>query len=353
MADARAKLVINELEPLYQRTRFFTDMVRDLREPLGKGDSIEIPDISALTVIASGATSTSPQAVTTNVLTLTVDREPWINASIPQLNSTQLLDGNWSRDVARDALMMLRNNMDESLLRDFVARSLCYTASTAATYHDNVAGDALVEDDILNAKAALLSQDGVMEQNIGLVTSPYGEGSIASIAGFLPSGQVLEVGQLGIPRIGTVFGIPVFSTNSVQRNLSVAVTASAILSNVLTVTVAAGHGFVAGMLVITAGLTTNQTTYTAITSTTVTTIVLPLTSANAADNGTGTISARSSMNIMADMTQIYVARQKFPTVRIVPDINSTGDALQVSAIWGRQGRTGRARVIHSPGSSVS
>ena len=74
MADARSKAVLTALEPLYTRTRYLIDRVRDLREPTGLGDRIEIPQIAQLNVTASGASTTAPQAVSTSVLALTLDR---------------------------------------------------------------------------------------------------------------------------------------------------------------------------------------------------------------------------------------------------------------------------------------
>lgn len=352
MADARSKAVLTALEPLYTRTRYLIDRVRDLREPTGLGDRIEIPQIAQLSVTASGASTTAPQAVSTSVLALTVDREPWINSLLPQLDSVQLLDGRWAPQVAEQATIMLKNSMDEHLARDFLAKTQCF--DTSGTYHVNVAGDSLIEDDILNAKAFLLAQDGVMQENIGLVVSPYGEASIQSIAGFLPAGQVLEQGVLGIPRVGTVFGIPVFSSNSIQRNPSAAATATSITSNVCTATVAAGHGFVPGMLVYTSGMTTNiaRASAVAITSVTATTIVFPLVAANGSNGSAGSVLGISSMNLMLDFSQVFVAQQMYPKTRTVADFQSTGDALQVSTIWGRQSRVGRALVVHSPGSSA-
>lgn len=353
MADARAKAVIDSLEPLYLRTRYLIDMVRAVGGNVGAGDTLEIPAIAALTVNSNGAVAANPAAVTTNVLSLLVNRHPWINSLIPKVDAIQLLSGNWPRDVARDSTMMLKNRMDEDLARDFLAREIAW--DTAGTYHDNVAGDALAEDDILNAKANILSQDGVMEGNLALITSPFGEGSIMSISGFLPAGQVLEQGVLGIPRIGTVFGVPVFSTNSIARNITAAITASNVATNVVTLTLditARPHGFVPGMLITTTGLSTNITTAVVIQTATTTQVTAALTAANGSV-GTGTLVGRTSMNLLMDLSQVFAAQQMFPTTEVVKLIDTTGHALQVSSVWGRQARAGRVRVIHSPGSAVA
>lgn len=361
MADARSKAVMPRLADLYSRSNYAIDLVTQLREPLAKGDIIEVPDISALTVTADGSTGASAQSVTTNVLSLNANLHPAIFARLPQVSKMQLLDSKWADQVANQAVTQLKNNMDETLLRTYLARSLAWTTGTAATYHTNVAGDALTEDDILNAKADILANDGAAEQNLIFLVAPHAQGAIMSISGFVPNFGAAEKGVLGIPRIGEVFGVPVYVTNSVLRNHSSAITASAIASNVLTVTVAAGHGWVAGQTVQTDGLTTDQTTSTAITSTTATTVVLPLTSADAADNGTsgtllgrvGTTGAGTCWSMMLDAGHIFAAQQEFPGFRIVSVNDSTDDELQVYSIYGRIGRAGRAMVVHSPGSTVS
>lgn len=363
MADARSKAVLGQLADLYSRTNYLVDLVSNLTAPLARGDTVEIPSISSLTIGSDGGSDVSAQSITTNILTLTANLHPMINAELPAVARTQLMDGAWAAQVARQATTQLKNNMDETLARDYLARSLCWVTGSSATYHDNLNGDALTEDDILNAKAALEANDGTNSADLALFVHPYGQGSIMSISGFIPNGQMAEQGSLGIPRVGTVFGIPVYVTNSVLRNHTAATTAVSVTSNVATATVASGHGFVPGMFIETSGHTTNASTPVAITSTTATTIVYPLTACDGAmADGTGTISeARQGQdagvgtcwNLMMDRSHIFVAQQLMPSVRIVPQELRTSDNLQVSSIWGRIGRAGRCRVLHSPGTSVS
>jgi len=354
MADARSKAVLGELADLYSRANYGIDKMTNLRAPLANGDIIEVPDISSLTVGAAGSSDVSSSSVTTNILSLNANLKPMINAELPLVASMQLMDGRWAAQVARQATIQLKNDMDEDLMRDYIAEDLCWTTGTDSTYHFNEGGDALVEDDILNAKAYLLSQDGVQSQNLAFFVSSYGEGSIGSISGFVPARFEAEQGNLGIPMIGRVFGVPVYTTNSVRRNKSVATTAASVTSNVATFTVASGHGFVAGMKITTAGLTDNITTAAAITSTTATTIVAPLTACDGAmADGVGTVDDATSWNVMCDTSQIFVAQQQMPRIRIVPFELRTSDHLQVSSVWGRIGRAGRAAVVHSPGSTVA
>ena len=348
MADAREKAVVKELADLYSRTRYIIDYLTSLRAPLGRGDSIEIPDNDPITVNADGDTSAAPEAVTTNVITLNANLHPWVNLRIPQVDSVQLLAGSWPAQTARQATIQLKNDMDS----DLAEYLLTVAASTA--YHDNVAGDSLTEDDILNSKAAMLDQDGVQVEDLALFVSPYGEASIMSISGFVPNFSQAEQGNLGIPKLGTVFGLPVYASNSVPHSRAVASTAFAIVSNVLTVTVAAGHGIVPGMLctfdTVTAG--GDMPTPTAVTSVTATTVVFAHTASNAAATEAGALTVRSSENLLLDLSHCFVAQQMMPKTRIVPDFNTTREAIQISTIWGRLARAGRVRVLHSPAASA-
>lgn len=346
MADAREKAVVKQLADLYSRTRYIMDFMTSLRAPLGNGDMIEVPDIDPLTVNADGDTSSAPEAVTTNVITLNANLHPWVNIRIPKVDSIQLLAGSWPEQVARQATVMLKNDMDSDLAEYLI--TVAY--DTSATYHDNVAGDSLSEDDILNCKAALLAQDGVMQENLVLLVSPYGEASLMSISGFVPNFQEAERGNLGIPQLGTVFGIPVFSSNSVPNGRTVASTAFSNVSNVQTITVASGHGIVPGMLVtfdtVTAG--GDVASATAVTSVTATTVVIANAGADASGTEAGTITIQSSENLMLDRSHCFVAQQMLPKTRVVADFNTTREAIQISTVWGRIARAGRVRVLHSP-----
>lgn len=352
MADGRAKAVLEVLSDIYSRGKFAIDSVTPLREPLGFGDLIDVPSIASLTVTASGATTTAPQAITTNVLTLNANLDPMINALLPHLAATQLLNGKWAQAVAKQAMIMLKNSMDETFLQ-YLAETIAWVTGSAATYHDNVAGDTLTSADWLNAKAGILAQDGAQEQNLVAFVSPYAEGSIRSIAAFVPNFTEAEKGNIGIPLLGRVHGVPVHTSNSIRRNKSVATTAASITTNVVTWTVAAGHGFVPGMLVTSTGMTVNLSTAAAITSTTATTIVAPLTGADGAmADGVGNVVDATSWNVMLDSAQVWTAQQGGPMARVVPDFQTTGDALQLSTIWGRIARAAYTRVIHSPGSAI-
>lgn len=348
MADGRAKAVLSAMADLNSRTNYILDHMTVMSREVEKGDSLDIPSMSALTVATSGASDVSAETVTNAVLTLTVNRDPMINVDIPQLTKMQMLNGSWAQQVAENGIRDLRNSMDTTLVGDLL--TLAYDSS--ATYHDNVAGDSLTSADILNAKAALLDNAGSRPEALKLFVSSFGEASIGAISAFVPNYTQSEMGNLGIPKIGTVHGIPVYVSQSVKRGRTVAATASAIASNVITFTVAAGHNVVPGQKITSAGATTNITTAVAVTSVTATTIVAPLTASNDATNGAATITIDASENLLVDTSHQFVAYQAMPQTRVVPYELRHTDHLHIWSAWGAKGRTGRVRVLCSPRASA-
>lgn len=349
MADARSKAVVSAMADLYSRANYGIDLVTQLREPMGRGDIVEVPSISsALTVTSDGSTGASPQAITTSVLSCQANLHPAIFAQMKAIDQMQLVNGVWGNQVAMQAIMMLKSSMDQALCRDYLAQSLCY--DTSGTYHDNAAAASLTLDIIVSSIASLLSNDGCMLENLMMMVGPFGLASLQSISEF--TYQVSEnQSNLGIARVGNVFGVPVYVSNSIANGRTIAATASAIATNVWTITLPAGHGLTPNQKIKTSGGTANVTTATAITSVGATSCTLTFTSGDNATNGALTVTVQNSENLIMDKSHVFVSQQLLPSVRIVPDYESTDDALQVSAIWGRIGRAGRVRVIHSPLSS--
>lgn len=346
MTDARAKAVLQELADLYSRTDYIIDRATNLTEPVKRGESIDIPSIGALTVYADGSSSQSAQSAAPTALNLIVDQHPWIPVELPAVAQEQNVDGLWASGVALQGLQQLKNSMDGTFA-NYLAKTICYDTASTPTYHDNPEGDTLDVPDIAACKAGLLLNDGVVASRLALFLNPMGEANITSIAGFVPAVQKAEQGMLGVEFLGSVQGVRCYTTNAVPRAITAAASASNIATNVCTFTVPAGHGFVAGMRIKTSGFSTNLTSSTVISSVTATTIVAPLTASNGS-NGTGTITAQSCMNIMADVGHIWVAQQRMPRVRVVPQVDKTGDVLQISSLWGYKARQGRVRILHSP-----
>lgn len=354
MADIRAKAVLNALADLYDKGASISSLMTNLRPVMGYGDSIDIPSIGSLTVASAIDGSLDPQdvtvqSVTNSALTLTANVERAIFLNLPALGQLQNINGNWASLLGSQVVQQLRNDTD-SLLAQYLGKTLCY--DTSATYHHNVAGDSFALADFLNAKAYLQAQ-GALPQNLVFVVHPYAEASIHALSAFQSNWQRNMDGDLGMPMIGMLFGIPVYVSSSLQTYPTTACTAVSVSSNVATVTVGSGHGLVPGLKIKITGITTELTTAAAITSVGATSVVVPLTAGDGAmDDGAGTITEQSAWNLLFDKTHMFYADQKAIGTRVVADPDSTSDVLQCSSIWGRIGRAGRCVVIHTPPASA-
>jgi hypothetical protein len=346
MADAREKKVLSRLADLAGRTNYVVDNVSNLREPLGRGDIIEIPSIADLTVESDGGATASIQSVTTNVLSLQANNHPAIFAELPAEESYQNMDGAWADQVAQQAMLQLKNNMDSTLV-EYLIKTLGFDAS--ATYHNNVAADALTAADLTGTIASLMELGGVIESNLAFFMHPFAVASMQSISGWQPNGTEAANGDLGIRRVGTVYGIPVYQTSSCLRRRTVATSAWSVSAGTQSLTVDAGHGIVPGQKItfdtVTAG--GDQASAVAVDAVGATQIDFTTSNTGSATEA-GTITVESTESVLADVSQVFVAQQVMPSTRIVPYTDRTSDALQVSSLWGYVGRQGRVRVLNSP-----
>ena len=352
MADARSKKVLSYLAPLYEEANFAIDLAAtQMREPLGMSDIIDIPDIDALTVTASGATTTSPQAVTTNALSLNANLQPWINAKLPLLTSAQAIDGRWAEQTSTQAVQMLKNSMDSDFCEYLIERNFS-TASTPAN-HVNTAASTPTTADVLNAVATLTNHKGVDESNLAFLVSSWGRASLSNISGFVPNATSAGGSVNGLPPIGTVFNIPVYQTSAVPNGRTVVSTAFSDDGSDMTITVPSGHGIVKGMSCdFSSATSSNDFTGLVVQSATATTIVFGSVHSGGSATENGSVTVNASENLLVDKSSTYVAQQMYPTTRIVPLSDSTGSALQISAIWGRVARANRAVIMCTPKSSI-
>lgn len=355
--DARAKYVsdklIDKVSTSYQLRNIFTPIGED--GPMRKGESIDIPTRSAITVsqVSSGSTSNtlSVQANTPTANNLVVDQHYGAIVAIPKLQSIFDMEGSWSSQMADQVLTEIGDNMDIDLYDDLI-RVGAYDSS--ASYWANVAGDAISNDDLENALAIMTSQRGVRYENLVFAFHPYGMGSVRRLSAFIPNYQRAEDGNLGLPMIGTVHGVPVVVSQSVKTSMTQACTAVSISSNVATVTVAAGHGFVPGMLITIAGITTPLTVAAAITAVSATTLTVPLTASDGAmADGAGTVTWARCANALVHRPWAFRRVQLVPDLRIVPRITEIDDVLQADALWGVKVLTGSCVGIASPAAAVA
>jgi len=353
MADNAAKAVESALLDTWSRGPSAAGLLTDLGAVMRGGDSVDVPYKTALTVNTSE--TASPAATSLSVDALTVNRPKFLNQGITVSQYDLLMNGNGSfaAQLTRGAVGDLVNAVD----RDIVEYLISLAYDTSATYHVNVAGDAVTDTDVGDCEAALREQDGV-GGNMGLawLVSPRAAASIKASTDYIP--QDLQTrGDLGLPIIASLNGIPVFQHSAVPGGVDslrqqVATSAVTVASNVATATVASGHGFVPGQKIWTSGLTTNvaKASAVAITSVTATEIVYPLTASNGSlADGVGTIYSASSMAFLMYAPWLFYSDTGAPRPQLVPRTDAAGWALKLSQYIGRIGHTGAVRVLHAPG----
>lgn len=349
MADFRVREVLPSLADTFSLANYMRDQMVDYASDLGKGDSVQIGGISALTVSTSGdATSgNTVNTVASDSLTLAADSDPAIFAWIPGLDSAQNLRGNWGVELGKSAAIQLRNQIDEDLA-DYLAHTLAF--STSGAYHHNVEADALSEADVLRCIAQAQTNKGLGK--LAWFVHPYGQAAITNLAGFFVLRNPQD-SQLGLPMLGHLYGHPVFMSQAVPWKRSKTATAAALSSGTWTITLGAGHGFVPGELIYTTGFDSNISVSApvAISSVTSTQIVFSSGSSTDADllsgGGPGLVTSTTCENMLVDLGHVYTALQRVPTIRIKPVAGTSSDQMEVRAVWGRVGRVGRVQVLHT------
>lgn len=353
MGDARLKAVLPTLIDLSTRTAYISDILNDLRQPLGKGDMIEIPAADAITVVDSGSTDTAPQTVGVAVTTLNANLDPAAFVDLPVVSTIQLLGGGWKDQMAVKMLVAVKNKVDTDIIK--YAGSIAYE-STGLLYTDNPAASAATIQPTItlpvvnNCVAALESIEGCNFAKLAWFIHPFAKAAISSVSAFSPIiRDGMQKGFYGVPQIGWLNEIPVYISQGVQRRRAVTATAWAITGTTTeTITVAAGHNIVPGMVIsfntVTAGgKILVGLTVTSVTATTIVCTSTGLTNASATEAGTITIEACE--NLLVDTEHFHVAEQLAPTVRIVPAERRTSDVAQVTKVYGRVARAGRVRTL--------
>lgn len=351
MADAARKAVQSALLDTWSRGPSLLPLLTNLGPVVRGGDSVDVPYIGSLTVATSEAQSVS--ATSLSVHTLTVNRPKFINQGLTMAQMAQLLNGNdaFAQQLTRASSGQLANAIERDIIEHMIT-------SSAVSYHVNLAADAIVDDDVNLAEAIMREQDGVANSQGDLfwLVSPRAAASIKNAADFSYD-SISPQGGVGLPLIGQINGIPVYTHNAMPGSVDalrqqVATSAVSISSNVATATVPSGHGFVAGQQIWTSGLTTNVAVGSpvTITSVTATTIVYPLTAADGAlADGVGTIYSASSMAALVYRPWLWYATDgEIPFVELVKREANAGYGLQLFQHLGRAMATGAAVIMHAP-----
>jgi len=352
MADAARKAVQSALLDTWSRGPSLLPLLTNLGPVVRGGDSVDVPYIGSLTVATSESQAVS--ATSLSVYTMTVNRPKFINQGLTMAQMAQLLNGNdaFAQQITRASSGQLANAIERDIVEHIIT-------NTGVSYHVNLAADAVSDEDLNAAEAVMREQDGVANAmgDLAWVVSPRAAASIKNAADFSYDSVAPLQGGVGLPMLGSINGIPVYTHNALPGAVDalrqqVATSAVSISTNVATATVPSGHGFVAGQQIWTSGLTTNVAVGSpvTITSVTATTIVYPLTAGDGAlADGVGTIYSASSMAMLIHRPWIYYGMDgEIPAVELVKREANAGYGLQLFQHLGRAMATGAAVIVHAP-----
>lgn len=367
MTDLRAQLVADQLLANYDRMNYAIDLVtQGAQEPTFKGQTMQFGSLGDLTVYADGDTDQDAQALTSSVVNLTVDKFPWVPLRLDSVPSTQNLNGNWQDQVGVQALMKLRNDIDNKFV-EYLTGSAAWLSGSTNPWSFNPVGAAFDLGYFSYAKSALTQQDGVIDSNLICIAHPAAIAAIERTAGPAPAQPTgLNDGKVGVSRVSSILNMPTYSCNATLGGRTATTSAATIASNVLTVTVdivdsagrARPHGFYPGQKVNVSGLTSGYNVATAggvaITSTTATTISLPLTGSDGtAGDGVGVVTGYVGTSLIIDRASVFAAFQKLPKIELVKREKSMGWVMQLGSLLGYTSRVntssfGRIAAVHMP-----
>ena len=346
------KYVIGQILDTWSRGPSVIPLISDISGEMPNGDTIDaFPSMVAPTVATSESASVESSSV--SITQLIKNRDAFVNFGLTETQRLQLLTGQYPEQMVRRIVGTMKEYID----RDIVSYALTNLAyDTSATYHGNVAGDAVTAGDIADLIGRAKDQDGYNGEGWAWIGNPRFTASVHSNSAYVPNPSA-PTGNLGLPQLGVLNGIPYYEHNAIPggqlaMRQQVATSAVTVSSNVATATVASGHGFVPGQIIWTSGLTTNVAVGSpvAITSVTATTIVYPLTAADGAlADGVGTIYSASSMALLVRSDRLAYAQDRTsPTPMLVKRETNAGYTMQLFMKYGRVGLAGGVWVLHAP-----
>lgn len=350
MADGSNKLVHKEVIKLWGLGPDAVSLFTDLTGPTKNADAVDLPSFVNATVNSSATAAVTDSSFNTNEQ-LAKNIEAFVNEGMTPTQYLQMLNGSYPEALMKMIIGSMKDNVNRALLHYLIAR-----AGSSLDYQANIAADALTNDDIQDTIGIARDQPGASDGLWQWVMNPRFAAQVRKIAAFQP---VVNEGsnRVGLAQIGFLGGIPAFEHaampgGALANRFSTTTSAATIASNVATITVPSGHGFLAGQQVWTSGLTANiaVTAPATITSVTATTIVVPLIAGDGAmADGVGTVYSASSMGMLVYQPwAFYAVDRLYPEPLTVKREGAAGWALQLYEKYGRYLHLGGAFVVHAP-----
>lgn len=356
----RSSVVLNTFVDLSTRSAYCLDRFAQEAEPLGRGQTMIIPDLGALTIYrdasvprAAGARN-APQNLV-NELTLTVDEEPWIPMQMRNMDNTFNLSGNWDQQVGQQAFIQLKNLIDSIVIDDYLVGEACWLANGVSTYHFNDDADGVQPKDFLVARGMALRSGGVARVNLMWVLDSLCVSAIMDFKGWV---TVASNSDLGATTVGTLYGIEVVETQGVRLSKEFTPATAAVAGNVATYTFATNPGLVVGDPIRTNGMKANYDLTEPTPISTVSADGLSITVPHPGADDAGIFVANADVisaaahNLLVDRSFVHVAQTQIPKMRDVDDPDTNGVVKQIWALLGFIARVGRVWAIKSPEMSI-
>lgn len=350
MADNAAKAMADAIVDTWTSgNSHIANLLTDVSAACSGKDSIGFSTDGAITVASSE--SSAVQTVSTSESLLTKDQIFFLNRGLTLRDSAQLLNGNYAAQVARNHNGALMNQIDRNLIE-----YLINNAAQTDYFNASVTGavPALTDDVIASAESGMLSQPGADPSSLFWLGAPVAVADAKLLAAWSP-GAPFSKGEIGYGQVDFLNGYQLIRHAQVPGQLAslrktVVSTAWAIVSNVLTITVASGHGVKAGDAItfdtVTAG--GDLAAAATVTSVTSTTIVVPLTASNANATEAGLVTLQQGYLMLIDSSRAYVAFESaFPRSEMVKREANAGFTHQLSMIGGRLLLSGAIKIVRT------
>lgn len=353
MATNAAKAMASALLDTWTSGQRVPALMTDLTEAAMGRDIIGVGEDGSVTVNTSESASVEASSGSEN--TLTKNQVYFINRGITQQQAKQLLNGAYAEQLMRSHAGAMLNAIDRRIIMYLIDNAAQADFYNPAPAGENQAIPAVTDDVICALEGDVLSVPGVQEAELNWLLSPAAAAAVKVTQPYVP-GAPEGRADIGLPRIQTINGKPAYQSAQVPGNFAslrktVASTAYAIVSNVETVTVAAGHGIKVGDRItfdtVTAG--GDRAVASTVSSVTATTVVFPNTTANSTATEAGLITVQQNYGLLIDKAKVFCAFDSlFPEQRMIERETNAGWAHHLTLLGGHLLRAGAVKILRTP-----